>query len=406
VADIYVVDALMGAGKTSAAIYKMNEDKDSKYIFITPFLKEVERIKASCTKRKFSEPENRGQGKLDSLEFLIGKGCNIASTHALFKSYDDYTKELIRNNNYKLILDEVFNVIEKVPIHQDDIKLMLDNGLVHIDKESYVVWDDNSYEGDKFRQIKRMSQNHSLLLINGSLMLWNFPIDVFECFKEVYILTYMFDAQVQKYYYDINNIKFTYLGVEHLPDGTYKFSHNGSTPAYVRKLKNKVHIVDDEKLNLIGETETALSSSWFNREKAKRNKPLIATLKNNIINVFINRFKSPSNENMWTTFKEHASLISGKGYTKGFVSVNARATNEFKDRKYLAYCANRYFDPYMKNYFISKNVNVLEDKFALSELVQWIWRSAIRDGKEIYIYIPSSRMRRLLTNWLDELSRM
>ena len=41
-----------------------------------------------------------------------------------------------------------------------------------------------------------------------------------------------------------------------------------------------------------------------------------------------------------------------------------------------------------------------EDAYALSELIQWIFRSAIRDGKEIWLYIPSKRMRNLLIDWI------
>jgi len=39
-------------------------------------------------------------------------------------------------------------------------------------------------------------------------------------------------------------------------------------------------------------------------------------------------------------------------------------------------------------------------------MIQWIWRSAIRDGKEIWVYIPSRRMRELLKKWLLELSSL
>ena len=49
----------------------------------------------------------------------------------------------------------------------------------------------------------------------------------------------------------------------------------------------------------------------------------------------------------------------------------------------------------------SKGVTVDEDGFALSEMLQFIWRSAIRDNKEINIYIPSSRMRNLLVGWIN-----
>jgi hypothetical protein len=60
-------------------------------------------------------------------------------------------------------------------------------------------------------------------------------------------------------------------------------------------------------------------------------------------------------------------------------------------------------NPVLKHFFIQKNIIVNDEEYALSELVQWVWRSAIRDGKEINLYIPSSRMRRLLTDWLNKL---
>lgn len=37
-------------------------------------------------------------------------------------------------------------------------------------------------------------------------------------------------------------------------------------------------------------------------------------------------------------------------------------------------------------------------------MIQWIWRTAIRDGKEIDIYVPSRRMRELLEQWIEEVS--
>ena len=38
-------------------------------------------------------------------------------------------------------------------------------------------------------------------------------------------------------------------------------------------------------------------------------------------------------------------------------------------------------------------------------MVQWIWRSAIRDGNEVNLYIPSRRMRELLIGWIDSVSK-
>ena len=45
---IYILDAVMGTGKTTAAINYMNEHPDQKFIYITPFLEEVSRVKKKC----------------------------------------------------------------------------------------------------------------------------------------------------------------------------------------------------------------------------------------------------------------------------------------------------------------------------------------------------------------------
>jgi len=57
-------------------------------------------------------------------------------------------------------------------------------------------------------------------------------------------------------------------------------------------------------------------------------------------------------------------------------------------------------NPFIKNFFTMNNISVDEDGFALSEMLQFIWRSAIREGKDIWVYIPSIRMRNLLKQWI------
>lgn len=89
-----------------------------------------------------------------------------------------------------------------------------------------------------------------------------------------------------------------------------------------------------------------------------------------------------------------------KGNTKGFVACNARATNEFKEKESLAYVVNRFMNPHEKKFFSVRGIEVNEDMYALSELIQWIWRSRIRKGKAINLYIPSKRMRSILEEYL------
>lgn len=398
---ITIIDSMMGTGKTSYAINKMKNDNENTYIYITPYLTEIQRIKTSITNKRFCEPINIGNGKLDSLHNLLLKNKNIASTHALFKMASDETRKLLNANSYILILDEVMDVIEQVPLKKDDLKLLLDNELIFIDKENNnkVTWNENKQDfSSKYDDVKQMCLNENVYYINNTLLMWTFPIDIFKSFKEIYVLTYLFDGQIQKYYYDLYNVKYEYKSIHNINNeytlGDYIKDYDMS------KIKNRINILEDN-INNIGNNEYDLSSSWFIKEK---NKLLIQQLKNNTYNYFNNKINGKSKYNMWTTFKKQKSKLTGKGYMRGFVSLTARATNDYADKYNLAYLSNIFMNPIIKQFFIDRKVETNEDLYALSELIQWIYRSRIRiDNDEcINLYIPSLRMRTLLNEWLGK----
>ena len=52
----------MGTGKTEAAITYMNEHKEKKFIYITPYLAESNRIKEGCPELHFVEPSSCSLG--------------------------------------------------------------------------------------------------------------------------------------------------------------------------------------------------------------------------------------------------------------------------------------------------------------------------------------------------------
>ena len=90
--NVKIVDAMMGTGKSSAAINYINQsDSSEKFLVITPYLPEVERYRKECAVKHFKQPTygTGGNGtKLGSLKALINRGENIVSTHALL--YADY----------------------------------------------------------------------------------------------------------------------------------------------------------------------------------------------------------------------------------------------------------------------------------------------------------------------------
>ena len=403
--DVKIVDAMMGAGKSSAAINYIKRSKDEeKFLIITPYLREVERYKTECPNKKFKQPTfSQGKGsKFASIKTLIDRGENIVSTHALFQRFDNELIDMCRAKNYTLIMDEVANVIEEYQITIKDFDI-LKKDFVTVDEETgMITWrpDQSDYSGE-FSEIKRLCDLGSLAYYSGSIMMWLFPIGAFNAFRKVFILTYMFNSQLQKYYYDFHNLSYEFLGVANL-DGSYWFCPEDLKSDSTYDYKKLIHILDSEKMNMIGDRKTDLSVAWFKRNNKNST---MKVLKNNLANFFRHIRNDNSKDNLWTTFKEYKSALQGGGYSRGFLEINARATNDYMTRTSVAYIANRYMNPVIKKFFEVHDIEVNEDGYALSEMLQFIWRSAIRCGNEIWVYIPSSRMRKLLAEWIEENSK-
>lgn len=111
--------------------------------------------------------------------------------------------------------------------------------------------------------------------------------------------------------------------------------------------------------------------------------------------------KVKSAELLWSCFKGQKKILRGKGYSRSFLPCNARATNEYKDRHVGIYLLDRYPQSIIQTFLSSAGAPLNSDLYGLSEMIQWIWRLRIRDGKSIRLVIPSKRMRELLVRWLD-----
>lgn len=387
----------MGSGKTEYAIRMINEsNKNQKFIYITPFLKEVKRIKTSVVGRKFYEPDVKlGNGsKYTHFQKLIAQGKNIVTTHVLFSKTNDELMELLKEENYILIIDEVFNIIEEIPTKKNSVDTLLRANLIEILPNCKVVWKESETYEDAYEDIRDYALAGNLYCVRNKTLVFNFPAKIFSVFEEVYVLTYMFNGQLQKAYYDMNNIEYKYYSI----NNKYELVPYSKEYDNRSKLKELIHVYEGN-LNYDDNFNT-LSWSWYKRQE-KNQTIKIKQLKNNLLNYLTNIMKAKSKSILWTTFKEYKTKLSGKGYTNSFLESSARSSNEYKDRNVLAYCIGKYLHPTIEGFFIDNNIPLDEDMIALADMLQWIFRSAVRKGEPIQIYIPSNRMRELLNEWLD-----
>lgn len=449
---ITVIDAPCGQGKTTWAIQEMNVHKDSNFIFCTPFLDEIKRIREECGKDRFLEPKpyNDSGTKIEGFNRLLADDSCIAVTHTTFLNATEETLSLVRHGEYSLIIDEAleilieFNRVQSVEnsprqsVKQGDLKMLLERDIVRIEKSGRVVWRGGEYGDDcKFAEVERFAKLGRLYCAQDKLLLVIFPPELFDAFENVYILTYMFGGSIMKYYFDLFGINYEMKSVCKVDEKSVLIEYEKSFDTMFRKhCKELIHICDNERLNNYG--KNSLSKTWYSNS-TKDNR--LKILKNNITHYF-NRYlkiqnpKASNGDIMWTCMGDYESKLKGKGYTtqrnitidekslpddelkkliaelKCFVPCNARATNNFKNRWALAYCVNMYFNPMMKGFFETYSKERLDtlkgivkpndDLFATSCMIQWIFRSRIREGLPIYIYIPNKRMRGLLLAWLND----
>ena len=408
---IHVCDAIMGSGKSQSAIAYMNAHPHTKFIYISPYKDDGPVIKARCPDLNFVVPAklpNFGLSKTEHCRSLLEHGSNIACTHELFKRYDREILDMIRSQHYTIIIDEEVDVLEECAMASDDIDLLEIGGYVEKDGEGNITQLEKEYKGELYKDFFYMLRNRKLecCCVAGNetkYFYWQLPPDLLQAFDEVFILTYLFDCQGIRYMLDMYGMEYDHIYIKRTAGGGYAFSETPSyLPEYVSHITDMIEIYEGDNLNEIGNkvnNECPLSMNWFNSKKEER----ADVLKNNLYNYFRFYTDARSDEKLWATYNSAEGKIKGKGYSSGFLVFNKKGSNEFRHKKALAYCVNLYVSPQTKNYYAKYGITPDEDARALSIMIQWIWRSAIRDGQKIQIYIPSERMRTLLKDWMAKI---
>lgn len=393
----------MGSGKSSAAITYMNEHPEKKFVYITPYLDEVSRICRGVTTSHFYQPVHKDEyngSKIAHTFDLIRQGKNVSTTHQAFRMYPGDLLETIRSQHYTLIADECVNVLQEIDTDRRIVELAVEAGYYKdTGNDSLELVKSVGYE--RLNKLEYAMKNGGVVYLKkkiGGVYTWLLTADLINAFDDAYVMTYMFNGQDMHCMFKMNGIEYKEIGVRK-DNGTYRFAYEPPYNNDGSHIPGLIHILDNKRLNAVGEKRNAISAGWL-----ERNDDLCKELKDNMVNFFRNIQKSKSSRNMWSTYGAAQQKLAGGGYTKGFVPFNCRAKNDYRDKDCLAYCVNVFMNVGQKLFFQSRGIEIDDDQYALSVMVQWIWRSAIRDGKEIWLYLPSRRMRDLLTAWLQTLT--
>jgi hypothetical protein len=426
------VDSFPGTGKTTAMFQKMNANPGP-WLFITPYLKEVHRCIKECPRRAFTEPAGQAHkhpetgeitmrySKSADLHRMMAKGANIASTHSLFSIINDDCLELARAMGYTLVIDEVLEVIQPLSLDSKVRKPMFTKGLLKLadsplDPAGQVFkvlpGDESDFDnyslkigGEWFTvsHVRNWAESGRLTLVSDTILLWVMPAECFTSFKRVFNLTYLYEGSQQQAFYKICGLEPTMMMAEQSALGTgYELvPYDLAKEIPMRRQLYDLINVYDGPLNDLDKRYNAYSSGWWGAKGYVKERE--DQIQKRIYNYFQHHLgEKPRGEDlMWGCYDKNRAGIAGKGFARQFVVSNARATNDFRSKKHLAYPINWYPHPSINKYLEKFGCQMETSQFATSTMIQWLLRSRLRNRKPINLYLPSSRMRSLLREWAN-----
>ena len=412
---IEILDCCCGSGKTTKLIDDISKlNNDTKVIYVTPLLSECYRVSGAYPKETedgdvdYSQPEiqefggyiydtshklyskffqhptasNKDGSKLTGLTSLLEQGHNITTTHALFRSLTKEHLDLIKSQNYLLVIDEVLSVYTEYLELKNELPKLLENKIMFLDTDGVTLrWNRTlCCDLERYETEINLCDSGSLLLLDNKVLLWEMSPEILSCFKQIKMATYLFDGSYMCGFLKYHGFTYT----------TETFGKKG------KDFKSLIQIVNDDKLNKIGDRITALSSS-----SQVNNRTYNDQLKKNLVNLFNHKHKVPKEERLWCCYKGAFNRIKGFGYTKNFLAVGTKATNNYAHTSVVAFTVNLFANPIIARHLQTKGITIDENKLALGEMIQWLYRSRIRKNEDIIAYIPSRRMRELLVDWLN-----
>jgi hypothetical protein len=401
---IEVLDAIMGSGKTQGIIKWMLSNPNNKYLYISPMLTEVEeRIPEACEALEFTFPTTDDhRTKSQHLLELLREGCNISFTHSLFSELSQDHLDQIEKQKYVMVIDEEVSLIEpyKGKYKKGDIISLEEAGHIKVDEGNLGkvewLWDSMS-EGTQYSGLKRLCSIDMLYCSKRSrdMMVTQLPMALVRSAQRTIILSYLFKGSVMESFLKLKGLEVVdFTEVQLLK----------KTEDVLEQARSLITFCSLPSTNAV--KSYGMSSTWYSTNATKDQLKKVGAAIRAV-------YRRVGKENLLITLpkdstqKDSSRFLIPKEVNVDdvFLYCGARATNIYAHKSVALHAYNRYVNKvvkaYLQDYGLELDAVPDDDQFALSEMVQWIWRTRIRNDKPIDVYILSNRMQKLLSSWLQ-----
>lgn len=404
---VTVIDRPCGSGKTTSILQGLRSDRQ--YLVIVPLLSEVERFIRDAIV-PFVTPQV-GDGfstKTDSLRSLLEEGKNIVATHALFSIAGELAG-MGYLNGYDVIIDEVIDVVGQV----DGVtktswqRFYVGPGYVEVDDGGKVTatgkWDEVVEEvSDTLDpRLYHLAKAEALYVVDGTFYLWCLPPELVTSGRTITIYSYLANGALMLAYLRRLGVEF-----EHVRDLVAERRFRGTAKKLIT-IKT-IRSLEGMAFSYTGQTSKKESKEERSRRAKKIAKALMNVRQRELADAPLetvmitcakeNWFDKPGSEKS----KAGPYAANSRMFNKvNWVANTTRGTNRYIHCRTAIYLWDQHLNPYVRRWLGLGEDRLADDQYAITELIQWLYRTGVRRGEKVTVYMPSARMRRLLASWLD-----
>ena len=403
---VTIRDRHCGYGKSTDLIASLRADRS--YLIVLPLQTEIDRFIQEAP-IDLVEPSDEGphRRKRDHLRELLIGGYSIVTTHALFTDVA-YLAQQGLLLGYDVIVDEVLNVAQCVTQEvltpgakangvtlQSWKGLYLDHGFANVDPKTGMVspteeWERKQDLPELSKPLFGMAKAESLFSVRDNVLVWELPTVLLKAVGSLTVLTFLAEGSLMASFMRRNGID---------------FGHDrdlSSEQRFREKAKRLIEVRDMPSINKLRFSYSGQQSMSKDNQKSVA-MALKKTRERLMHGIDKDQVMITCAKSMWYKpngrpgpFAAQSRMFEGTHW----VPNTTRGTNRYRHCSHLFYLWDQNLNPRVAE-FLGADTQHHRDMYAVSELIQWVYRSRVRDGQPIVLFMPSGRMRKLLQRWLD-----
>jgi hypothetical protein len=404
---VNIIDYPCGFGKTEAMIAIINKRVGLKFLIVVQTLSEVDRVLEGTKERPLVSPEGPESTQLtkgQQLEDFIVSGASIVITHALYERAGVLARQG-GLSDYNVFIDEVPNAVSlgrKVSLESFQ-EFYIDPGYCEMNASGLVVATKKGIEQAE-RLVEVLDAKTMEAIFSGRLfhdqkdhLIQTLPVYLFTHPLSVAVLTFMPEGSLFTQFLNKSVIPYKVLKGT---NATGVFKRNARKNLTI----DTIAVLEDLAFSFSKQEKYAATS----KEVTKVTVALKNLKQRKLVGISLEDIMITCAKSNWYHTTRRKSDVTRAGpFSKNsrmFKDINwvpntTRGTNNYAHCSHAIYLYEQNANPILLRW-LGADTKVFKALYALSEMVQWIWRTRVRRGEPVHVYMPSKRMRGLLQAWL------